>query len=364
MVSQLKEADHPKVPITIFLTPLTSLRRKPIPFLPKYLSNDRILAEAEGVVQHVETVLCRLRKLTGGALAQLSVKCENSLSMILCHFEQNREDLKRALLKFLPLIGLANSTFKIAEKELNETMEGSLENKINELLDTLEVEDEFMEKYVKAVKDSGLSLNRNDAEARMVETRMPLKTLNQVVLKVDLASLLPKNPMPFLEAGSLQIRKDPLHQDKMIMRLAELSRTKDANKSELACSVRLNCDQEQNRIGISLVRQQEELKLLPSFTIKDLRIEDLVILGTVDPVDATGHLEIKVEQAGEGGKEIHKFPVQTDTLRVPLEELGLMQNRKHMVQVRVVSVQGVRGSWLPSDPLKLLLPPGVMGKDC
>ena len=310
----------------------------------------------------METVLRRLRKLDGGALAQLSVKFENSLSKILCHFEQNREDLKRALLDFLLVIGLVSDKFEIAQRELVKTMERSLENKTNVILNTLEIQEGFLEKYIKAVRDSGLSLQRNDAEARMAETRMPLKTLDQVVLEVDFASILPENPVPLLETGSLQIRKDALHQDKMAMRLAELCRIKDANKSELSCSVRLNCDQEQNSIGVNFVRQQEELKLLPSVTIKDLRIEDFVILGSVDPVDAAGHVEIKVEQAGEGSKKIHKFPVQGDMLRVPLEELGLKQNQKNEVQVRMVSVQGVRGSWLPSNSLKLLLPPGVVGK--
>ena len=359
MICQLKEAGRPKVPITIFLTPLASLRRKPIPFLPN-LSND-LVAEAERVVRHVDTVLRRLKKLDGSALAQLSVKYDSSLSKILRHFEQNREDLKKALLTFLPLIDSRSDKLTIARDELVKTMEDSLENKTNVFLNTLEVEAEFVEKYMKAVKDSGLSLARNDAEARMVETRMP-QTLDQVVLEVDFASSLPENPMPELISGSLQIKKDALHQDKMTTRLTELSRIQDANKTELGCSVRLNCDQEQNRTGVQLINQQEELKLLPSFTIKDLRIEDFIILGTVDPVDATGHVEVKVEQTTEGIK-IHKFAVESDTLRVPLEELGLKPDRKHEVQIRAVSAQGVRGSWLPSDPLKLVLPPGAMSKN-
>ena len=359
MICQLKEAGRPKVPITIFLTPLASLRRKPIPFLPN-LSND-LVAEAERVVRHVDTVLRRLKKLDGSALAQLSVKYDSSLSKILRHFEQNREDLKKALLTFLPLIDSRSDKLTIARDELVDTMKDSLENKTNVFLNTLEVEAEFVEKYMKAVKDSGLSLARNDAEARMVETRMP-QTLDQVVLEVDFASSLPEDPMPELITGKLQIKKDALHQDKMTTRLTELSRIQDANKTELGCSVRLNCDQEQNRTGVQLINQQEELKLLPSFTIKDLRIEDFIILGTVDPADATGHVEVKVEQTTEGIK-IHKFAVESDTLRVPLEELGLKPDRKHDVQVRVVSVQGVRGSWLPSDALKLVLPPGAMGKN-
>ena len=361
MICQLKTGGRPKVPITIFLTPLASLRRKPIPSLPN-LSNDRVAA-AERVVRHVDTVLCRLKKLDGSALAQLSVKYASSLSKILRHFEQNREDLRKALQIFLPLIGSQSDKLTIAQNDLNKTMKDSLEDKTNVFLNTLEVEAEFVEKYMKAVKDCGFSLARNDAEARTIETKMSLKTENQVVLAVDFASSLPEDPMAeLLETGRLQIKKDALHQDKMIIGLTELLGIKNANKTELGCSVRLNCDQGQNSISAKIVNHQEELKLLPSFTIKDLRIEDFIILGTVDPVDATGHVEVKVEQTTEGVK-IHKFPLQSDTLRVPLEELGLKPDRKHKVQVRAVSAQGVRGSWLPSDPLKLVLPPGAMSKN-
>ena len=114
VICQLKKPGRPKVPITIFLTPLASLRRKPIPFLPN-LSNDRV-ADAERVVRHVDNVLRRLKKLDGSALVQLSAKYESSLSKILRHFEQNREDLKKALLTFLPLIDSRSDKLKIAEK--------------------------------------------------------------------------------------------------------------------------------------------------------------------------------------------------------------------------------------------------------
>ena len=356
VVRELKDPQHPKVPIAIFLTPLASLKREPISFLPN-LSNDRI-AKAERVVRHVESVLRRLKNLDRSRLAQLSMNFRRALKTILRHFEQNREDLKRSLLNYLPLIETESDKIKIAETELVETMKQSYENKTNVFLNTLEAEADFLENYMRAVKECGLQLAHNDAEARMAETRTPLKMLDQVVLHVNFALSLPENPLPRLELKDNKTMIETI--EKMTTGLSELVQIKEANKSDLSCLVTLHCDQEENIVSWNLLNQEIDLQSTKLFKIKDLRIEDFVLLGTFDVSE--GQVEIKVEEEAEGREEIQKFPFQNNLLQVPLELLSLTPNRKHEVQIRLVTKQGVRGSWFPSSSLKILLPPGFKGR--
>ena len=194
----------------------------------------------------------------------------------------------------------------------------------------------------------------------MAETRTPLKMLDQVVLHVNFASSLPENPLPRLELKDNKTMIETI--GKMTSGLSELVQIKEANKSDLSCLVTLCCDQEENSVSGNLLNQEIDLQSAQLFKIKDLRIEDFILFGTFDASE--GQVEIKVEEEAEGREEIQKFPFQNNLLQVPLELLSLTPNRKHEVQIRLVTEQGVRGSWFPSSSLKILLPPGFKGRIC
>lgn len=342
-----------KVPVVVFLTPLSSLLS-----LGKQLKPKVDLGYAKTAYETIldmDKVLRGIDGLKNGALAKLSCEFSNTLDKISHQFHRKAEEMKTRIQGILA--NPQNKSQKITNTELEEVLTGfknSVFNKnyIKPLLKKLKDENSFLQRLLETAKQSGLGIAIDDGDSRKMEMDA---NEDQVVLQLDLVASLPTGLVELLAADSLKEKVSPPvspdtwmaeknrnFQSEIVEKFLKLISIKETN-TDRNCSLRINYNVLKNKASMILKENgKPDQEYLEVFNIENVQISKFTIIGDVFSTNIKTNsqkVEVLVNSINTGKEDTRTFDTSSGKMAIPLEELGLEMGLSYKLKVSLATIK-------------------------
>ena len=352
LVAELKHQTA-KVPVVVFLTPLSSLLTLGKQLKPKVdLGYAKI---AYTTLLDMDNVIRGIDGLKNGALAKLSREFSNTLENISHQFHRKAEELQTRIQGILA--NPQNKSQKTTDTELEEELTGfkkSVFSKIyiNPLLKKLMDENSFLQRLLETAKQTGLGIAVDEGDSRKVEMD---DNENQVVLQLHLVSSLQTGLVELLAADRLKEKASPPvsqdtwiaeknrnFQSEIVGKFLKLRSIKETN-TDRNCSLRIYYNKLKNQASMILKENgKPHQEYLEVFNVENVKINKFTIVGDVFSTNIETNsqkVEVLVKSINTGTEEIKTFDISSGKMEIPIEELGLAMGLSFKLKVSLATIK-------------------------